>query len=130
MKPSFAVLLAVSLVAAGILAGATGAIPAPPRDKKITVCLLPKKKGLPYFTTCAKGAEEAAKELGNVELIYDGPTDVSGRQGGLCGQKDFDGRLSGRAWWNGQGGHACGCPAGGSCRRPPRPGWRHARWPA
>ena len=45
--------------------------------KKITVCLLPKKKGLPYFTSCLKGAEEAAKELGNVELIYDGPTDGS-----------------------------------------------------
>jgi rhamnose transport system substrate-binding protein len=47
------------------------------QPKKITVCLLPKKKGLPYFTTCAKGAAEAAKELGNVELIYDGPTDGS-----------------------------------------------------
>lgn len=45
--------------------------------KKIKVCLLPKKKGVPYFTTCAKGAAEAAKELGNVELIYDGPTDGS-----------------------------------------------------
>ncbi len=48
-----------------------------PADKKIKICLLPKKKGVPYFTTCAKGAEEAAKELGNVELIYDGPTDGS-----------------------------------------------------
>lgn len=48
-----------------------------PGGKKITICLLPKKKGLPYFTTCAQGAEEAAKELGNVELIYDGPTDGS-----------------------------------------------------
>lgn len=45
--------------------------------KKITVALLPKKKGVPYFTSCAKGAEEAAKELGNVDLIYDGPTDGS-----------------------------------------------------
>jgi rhamnose transport system substrate-binding protein len=55
------------------------ATPAPPAAgaKKITICLLPKKKGLPYFTTCAKGAEEAAKELGNIDLIYDGPTDGS-----------------------------------------------------
>jgi len=45
--------------------------------EKVTVCLLPKKKGLPYFTACARGAEEAAKELGNVDLIYDGPTDGS-----------------------------------------------------
>ncbi|HEX8521030.1 MAG TPA: substrate-binding domain-containing protein [Tepidisphaeraceae bacterium] len=43
-------------------------------DKKLTVALLPKKKGVPYFTTCAQGAEEAAKELG-INLIYDGPTD-------------------------------------------------------
>lgn len=43
---------------------------------KLTVCLLPKKKGLPYFSTCARGAEQAAKEL-NIELIYDGPTDGS-----------------------------------------------------
>lgn len=42
--------------------------------KRYTVALLPKKKGVPYFTTCAKGAEEAAKELG-IDLIYDGPTD-------------------------------------------------------
>ena len=46
----------------------------PSTGKKITVCLLPKKKGVPYFTSCSEGAEEAAKELGNVELIYDGPT--------------------------------------------------------
>jgi rhamnose transport system substrate-binding protein len=45
------------------------------QSKEITVCLLPKKKGLPYFTTCAQGAAEAAKELGHVKLIYDGPSD-------------------------------------------------------
>src|SRR5215210_1594200 len=43
-------------------------------EKKLTVCLLPKKTGVPYFTTCAKGAEEAAKESG-INLIYDGPAD-------------------------------------------------------
>src|SRR5262245_27299145 len=47
------------------------------QSEKITICLLPKKKGLPYFTTCARGAAEAAREIGNVELIYDGPTDGS-----------------------------------------------------
>jgi rhamnose transport system substrate-binding protein len=45
------------------------------QKKKVTVAMLPKKKGVPYFTSCSQGAEEAAKELGNVELIYDGPTD-------------------------------------------------------
>jgi rhamnose transport system substrate-binding protein len=45
--------------------------------KKITICFLPKKKGLSFFTSCAKGAQEAADELGDVDLIYDGPTDGS-----------------------------------------------------
>jgi rhamnose transport system substrate-binding protein len=61
---------ATQRVSAGEAARAAG-------TKKVTVCLLPKKKGVPYFTSCAKGAQEAAKELGNVELIYDGPTDGS-----------------------------------------------------
>lgn len=45
-------------------------------DGRPVICMLPKKKGVPYFTSCSKGAAEAAKELG-VELIYDGPTDGS-----------------------------------------------------
>jgi ABC-type sugar transport system substrate-binding protein len=44
--------------------------------KKITIAMLPKKVGVPYFTTCADGAKAGAAELG-VELIYDGPTDAS-----------------------------------------------------
>lgn len=75
---------AACLVAAGIavllgaVAGGGAAPPAPlSSGDKVKICLLPKKKGLPYFTTCAKGADEAAKELGDVELIYDGPTDGS-----------------------------------------------------
>jgi rhamnose transport system substrate-binding protein len=51
------------------------------REGKIRICLLPKKKGLPYFTSCAEGAREAAEELGDVELIYDGPTDGSPEKG-------------------------------------------------
>lgn len=49
----------------------------PESGKKIVVCLLPKKKGVPYFTSCSVGAEQAAAELGNVELKYDGPVDGS-----------------------------------------------------
>lgn len=45
--------------------------------KKITVALLPKAKGNPYFSSCNEGAQAAAKELGNVEVIFDGPTDGS-----------------------------------------------------
>lgn len=47
------------------------------KGKTITVGLLPKRKGVPYFSSCAKGAQEAADELGNVKLVYDGPTDGS-----------------------------------------------------
>lgn len=62
---------------AGPSASFSGEFAPAEQARKIKVCLLPKKKGVPYFTTCAKGAAEAAKELGNVELIYDGPTDGS-----------------------------------------------------
>jgi rhamnose transport system permease protein len=37
--------------------------------------MMPKAKGDPYFISCKKGAEEAAKELG-AELLWDGPTDL------------------------------------------------------
>ena len=47
------------------------------QKETITIALIPKKKGLPYFPSCASGAEAAAQELGNVTLIYDGPTDGS-----------------------------------------------------
>jgi ABC-type sugar transport system substrate-binding protein len=46
----------------------------------ITVYLLPKTKGNPYFETCALGAQEAAKELGGVTLTYDGPTSGSAEE--------------------------------------------------
>ncbi len=41
----------------------------------LQIGLMPKKKGIPYFTACQKGAEEAAKELGDVQLTYDGPVE-------------------------------------------------------
>lgn len=43
----------------------------------IKIALLPKLKGISYFTSCADGAQEAANELDNVELIYNGPTTAS-----------------------------------------------------
>jgi len=42
--------------------------------------MLPKIKGISYFTSCYNGAKEAAEELGNIELIYDGPTSGDPRQ--------------------------------------------------
>jgi ABC-type sugar transport system substrate-binding protein len=43
----------------------------------IKIAMLPKVKGIAYFTSCADGAQEAADELDNVELIYNGPTTAS-----------------------------------------------------
>ncbi len=77
-------LLAVATAALVLMGGCGGpnaeeAASAPKESAgkgRITICLLPKQKGIPYFTSCAEGAQEAAKEL-DVELIYDGPTDGS-----------------------------------------------------
>ena len=44
-------------------------------QRAVTVAMMPKSKGDPYFISCRLGAEEAAKEL-NVNLIWDGPTEV------------------------------------------------------
>ncbi|MBS1812149.1 MAG: substrate-binding domain-containing protein [Acidobacteria bacterium] len=44
-------------------------------SRKLTVAVMPKAKGDPYFASCRQGAEEAAKELG-IELLWDGPTDL------------------------------------------------------
>ena len=52
----------------------------PSAGKTVTICLLPKIKGISYFSSCCNGAKAAAAELGNVELIYDGPTDGDPRK--------------------------------------------------
>ena len=43
-------------------------------NKKIAMVV--KSVGNPFFDAAHKGAEEAAKELGNVDIIYTGPTDT------------------------------------------------------
>lgn len=50
------------------------------KTDRITICMLPKIKGIAYFSSCANGAREAAEKLGNIELIYDGPTDGDARK--------------------------------------------------
>jgi rhamnose transport system permease protein len=42
---------------------------------KPVVAIMPKAKGDPYFISCRKGIDEAARELG-VEVLWDGPTDL------------------------------------------------------
>src|SRR5438093_145702 len=43
---------------------------------KLTIAMMPKLRGIDYFNACQQGAQEAAKELPDVELIYDGPTEA------------------------------------------------------
>jgi rhamnose transport system substrate-binding protein len=73
-------LASVPLVIAGCSGSSSSSSPGG-TDGRIRICLLPKKKGLPYFTSCADGAIEAAAELGNIDLTYDGPTDGSPEKG-------------------------------------------------
>ncbi|HXB56273.1 MAG TPA: substrate-binding domain-containing protein [Vicinamibacteria bacterium] len=42
---------------------------------QLTVAMMPKNKGNPYFVSCHKGAQEAAGPLG-VKLLWDGPTET------------------------------------------------------
>lgn len=44
-------------------------------NRRLQVAMMPKAKGDPYFISCRKGAEEAAREL-SVDLLWDGPTDL------------------------------------------------------
>ncbi|MBR9765345.1 MAG: rhamnose ABC transporter substrate-binding protein [Rhodobacteraceae bacterium] len=63
-------LLTTAAVAAGLFAG-----PASAEDMRIA--LVVKALGIGFFEAAAKGAEEAASELGDVEIIYTGPTDTT-----------------------------------------------------
>jgi rhamnose transport system permease protein len=47
----------------------------PSAGRHIVAGLMPKAKGDPYFVSCRKGAEEAARALG-IDLIWDGPTEL------------------------------------------------------
>jgi len=60
------------LIAAATVATALAAAPASAADMKIA--LVVKSLGNGFFDAAAKGAMEAAKEIGGVELIYTGPT--------------------------------------------------------
>lgn len=48
---------------------------APAAQKSLSLGVMPKAKGDPYFVSCRVGAEEAAKGRGS-EMIWDGPTDL------------------------------------------------------
>jgi rhamnose transport system substrate-binding protein len=55
-------------------AAASTSTPGQP-SHRLTIAIMPKAKGDPYFVSARAGAEEAAKELG-IDLIWDGPTSL------------------------------------------------------
>ncbi|MCS6949519.1 MAG: substrate-binding domain-containing protein [Armatimonadota bacterium] len=54
---------------------ATGEADTAGAGKKLVVAVMPKLKGIDYFNAVERGAREAAQELGNIDLTYDGPTE-------------------------------------------------------
>ena len=72
MKKFFSVLLVLTLVAAA--AFATGANEAEAEDGQYKMVLLVKSLGNGFFEACDDGAQDAAAELGNMEVVYMGPS--------------------------------------------------------
>ncbi|MDW3225337.1 MAG: rhamnose ABC transporter substrate-binding protein [Paracoccaceae bacterium] len=64
------------IMASAAMAAAMLTSPAMAEDN-VRIALVVKALGIGFFEAAAKGAEEAAAELGNVEVIYTGPTDTT-----------------------------------------------------
>ena len=64
-----------AILSAAVIAAVCIAAPAQAAPKRIA--LVVKALGNGFFEAAARGAEEAAKELGDVEVIYTGPTDTT-----------------------------------------------------
>ena len=72
-KKSRAVALMAVIVAAAIGVACGGGAGKTEGPKKLRFALIPKALDIPVFTYANKGAQRAAAELGNVEVIYYGP---------------------------------------------------------
>ncbi len=62
----------LTTAAIAVAMAATGA-----SAETVRIALVVKAQGIGFFEAAAKGAEEAAAELGDVEIIYTGPTDTT-----------------------------------------------------
>src|SRR4051812_45318223 len=58
----------------GAASSAASGAPASSSGAKVKVAFVPKLQGVPYFEAMNAGGKEAAEELGNVEWLYQGPT--------------------------------------------------------
>jgi rhamnose transport system substrate-binding protein len=65
------------LAASAAAAVALVTTPVAAQDDPVRIALVVKALGIGFFEAAAKGAEEAAQELGNAEVIYTGPTDTT-----------------------------------------------------
>lgn len=65
-----------NLLVSAAVAAAIMATPAQAEETK-RIALVVKALGIGFFEAAAKGAEQAAEELGDVEIIYTGPTDTT-----------------------------------------------------
>jgi rhamnose transport system substrate-binding protein len=72
-----AVAVALSLCAGFSAYAAGGKEKAAPAGKKVRVAVLVKSLGNGFFEAVRDGANEAAKELGDVEIIYQGPSSAT-----------------------------------------------------
>ena len=87
----------------------------------ITLVDIPKLIGIGYFNATAKGMQEAAAELGNVEVINDGPTERQHRRADhLHRQLHHPGCERHPLRRQRPGGHRPGAEEGSRCRHPCR----------
>jgi rhamnose transport system substrate-binding protein len=75
LKQILSAALAVTVLMA--MAGCGEKKTAAPEPKKIRIAMVVKNLGNGFFDAAHRGAQEAAKELKNVEIIYTGPTTPS-----------------------------------------------------
>src|SRR5271157_6341813 len=69
----------LQLMGTASVAAASGVAPAMAADK-VRVAMVVKALGIGFFDSCRDGGEDAAKEFGNVELIYTGPTKTTAEE--------------------------------------------------
>jgi rhamnose transport system substrate-binding protein len=66
-----------NLLTSAAVAAALIAAPAAQAQDQKRIALVVKALGIGFFEAAARGAEEAAAELGDVQIIYTGPTDTT-----------------------------------------------------
>lgn len=71
IRRQFTKLLAGASLAASLMGSTAMA------QDNVRIALVVKALGIGFFEAAARGAEEAASELGNTEIIYTGPTDTT-----------------------------------------------------